>query len=99
MKALILALALLTACAPAQIQRVQQPTVVKVEEEKTFPCTRDDINRCNACERDREDLKQLLLKRPPDAFSWSQTAKIAAVTGAIGIFIGTVGGVWLGSKL
>ncbi len=64
-----------------------------------FPCTRDDINRCNACERKVQRLEKIILTTPPMRFDWTTTAKVAAIAGGIGIVLGVVGGVWLGSKL
>jgi hypothetical protein len=72
----------------------------EVEFDQTiFPCTRDDINRCNACERKVQRLEKIILSTPPIKFDWTEKLKVGAIGAGIGIVLGVVGGVWLGSKL
>lgn len=64
-----------------------------------YPCSDDDILRANICERKVAKLEKKILETPPPAYDWTHTAKIAAIGAGIALFVGAVGGVYLGSKL
>lgn len=65
--------------------------------QKVFPCTREDVDRCNSCESENKRLTQLLLEKPPAESPISfQTGLIILGVTAVASF--ALGG-YLGSKL